>query len=97
MLLQTLVENALKHGIGQLPEGGEIRIQAAAEPETLVLTVENTGQLGVGKPADPQIGLNNIHQRLRLLYGDRAGLQLANGDGKHVTAIVRLPAVALLP
>jgi glucose-6-phosphate-specific signal transduction histidine kinase len=95
MLLQTLVENALKHGIGRLPEGGEIRIQAASEPETLVLRVENTGQLTDGKPADPQIGLNNVRERLRLLYGDRAGLQLFNGDRNRVTAIVRIPAVAL--
>jgi signal transduction histidine kinase len=95
MLLQTLVENALKHGIGRLPAGGEIWIQAASEPETLVLRVENTGQLAAGKPSDPQIGLNNVRQRLRLLYGDRAGLQLANGDSTHVTAIVRIPAVAL--
>ena len=95
MLLQTLVENALKHGIGRLPEGGEIRIQAASEPETLVLRVENTGQLDRGKPADPQIGLNNVRERLRLLYGDRAGLELADGDSHHVTATVRIPAGAL--
>jgi glucose-6-phosphate-specific signal transduction histidine kinase len=95
MVLQTLVENALKHGIGQLPEGGEIRIQAASEPESLVLRVENTGQLAERKPADPQIGLSNIRERLRLLYGDRARLQLANGDSKHVTATVWIPSAAL--
>jgi len=95
MILQTLVENALKHGIGRLPEGGEIRIQAAAEPDTLVLQVENTGQLATGKPPDPQIGLNNMRERLRLLYGGRAALSLANRDGNHVAATVRIPAVAL--
>jgi signal transduction histidine kinase len=94
MILQTLVENALKHGIGRLPQGGEIRIQAAAEPGTLVLRVENTGQLGEAKPADPQIGLNNVRERLRLLYGGRAGLDLANQNGGYVAATVRIPAAA---
>ncbi|MBV8843037.1 MAG: histidine kinase [Bryobacterales bacterium] len=95
MLLQTLVENALKHGIGRLPEGGEIRIRAAAEPQTLVLKVENSGQLTGGKIGDSQIGLSNIRERLRLLYGERAGIQLANGDANHVAATVRIPAPAL--
>jgi len=94
MILQTLVENALKHGIGRLPQGGEIRIQAAAEPDTLVLRVENTGQLGEANPADPQIGLNNVRERLRLLYGGRAGLDLANQNGGYVAATVRIPAAA---
>jgi hypothetical protein len=95
MLLQTLVENALKHGIGKLPAGGEIRIQAAAEPDTLVLNVENTGQLAGANAEDPRIGLNNIRERLRLLYGDRAVLQLRNRDVNHVAATVRIPAAAL--
>jgi LytS/YehU family sensor histidine kinase len=95
MLLQTLVENALKHGIGNLPEGGEIRIQASAEPDELVLNVENTGQLAGVSAASPQIGLNNIRERLRLIYGSRAGLELKNADGSRVTAMVRIPATAL--
>jgi LytS/YehU family sensor histidine kinase len=92
MLLQTLVENALKHGIGQLPEGGEIRIHAAAEPGAVVLKIENSGQLREDTSAGPQIGLNNVRERLRLLYGGRATLQLSNGDRDHVSAIVRIPA-----
>jgi hypothetical protein len=92
MLLQTLVENALKHGIGQLPEGGEIRIHAAAEPGAVVLKIENSGQLREDASAGPQIGLNNVRERLRLLYGGRATLQLSNGDRDHVSAIVRIPA-----
>jgi len=45
MLLQTLVENALKHGIARLPEGGDLAIRARIERERLVLEVENTGRL----------------------------------------------------
>ena len=95
MLLQTLVENALKHGIGQLPSGGEIRIHTSAEPGVLVVHVENTGQLAGANGAGPQIGLNNIRERLRLLYGDRAGLQLKNRGDDRVAATVRIPTAAL--
>jgi len=95
MILQTLVENALKHGVGKLPEGGEIRIQASAEPDELVLNVENTGQLAGASAAGPQIGLNNIRERLRLIYGSRAGLQLKNTDGDRVAATVRIPAAVM--
>jgi two-component system LytT family sensor kinase len=94
MILQTLVENALKHGIGRLPQGGEIRIQAAAGPDTLVLRVQNSGQLAETNAGDPQIGLNNVRERLRLLYGSRAGLDIANQNGGYVAATVRIPAVA---
>jgi hypothetical protein len=95
MLLQTLVENALQHGIGRLPEGGEISIRAAAEAGALVLKVENSGQLTEAKAADSQIGLSNIRERLRLLYGEQAGLQLSNRGALHVAATVRIPAPAL--
>jgi signal transduction histidine kinase len=93
MILQTLVENALKHGIGRLPQGGEVQIRAAARNGTLVLEVENTGELTGSRPGDTQVGLNNIRERLRLLYGDRASLSLQNGDGV-VVAKVEIPAKA---
>jgi hypothetical protein len=96
MILQALVENALKHGIAKIPEGGDVRIHATAENGALVLQVENTGELAQVRPSrdgDTQIGLNNIRERLRLLYGDRASLSLKNGDGV-VAATVRIPTTA---
>jgi len=96
MILQALVENALKHGIAKRPEGGDVRIHATAENGSLVLQVENTGELTPARPTrdgDTQIGLNNIRERLRLLYGDRASLSLKNGDGV-VAATVRIPTTA---
>lgn len=91
MILQTLVENALKHGIARLPQGGDLQIRAAAGNGTLVLEVENTGELTDSRTGDTQVGLSNIRERLRILYGDRASLSLRNGSGT-VVAKVEIPA-----
>jgi LytS/YehU family sensor histidine kinase len=77
MLLQMLVENAIKHGIAELPQGGVLRICSQLEAETLILTVENARPrssppaLGRGS-----IGLRNSAERLRLLFGARARVDL---------------------
>jgi len=91
MILQTLVENALKHGISRLPEGGDVRIHAAARNGSLVIEVENTGELVAGRAGDTNVGLNNIRERLRLLYGDAASLSLQNGASGGVVATVQIP------
>jgi LytS/YehU family sensor histidine kinase len=90
MILQTLIENALKHGIGRLPDGGDLQIRAAANNGTLVLEVENTGELTDSRSGGTQVGLNNIRERLRILYGDRASLSLQNRSGT-VVARVEIP------
>ena len=90
MLVQTLVENGVKHGIATLPGGGELLVGAAIEDGTLVLRVENTGRLAEKEPGRPRLGLHNIRERLRILYAGRASLELASRDG-HVVATVRIP------
>ena len=94
MILQALVENALKHGIARRPEGGDVEIRASASNGKLVLQVTNSGELGPAKPADTQLGLKNIRERLQLLYGDRASLSLQNENG-IVVAKVEIPAISL--
>ena len=92
MILQALVENALKHGIAKVAMSKSTPTHDGA----LVLEVENSGELSPARPArdgDTQIGINNIRERLRLLYGDRASLSLKNGDGV-VAATVRIPMTA---
>ncbi len=91
MLLQTLVENAVKHGIASELEGGDLVIRASREVGSLLLEVENTGHLTERKPGGNPVGLANARERLRLLYGDRASLQLKNGATGMVTASVRIP------
>jgi len=90
MMLQTLVENGIKHGIATLPGGGELLVRSALEDGTLVLQVENTGQLAEEETQRPRLGLNNIRERLRILYAGRACLELANRGG-CVAATVRIP------
>jgi LytS/YehU family sensor histidine kinase len=91
MLLQTLVENALKHGLANLPDGGELLIRAAIERDALVIEVENTGRLTEPQPGGTQIGLKNARERLRILYGEGASLNLANREGGRVSAKVLIP------
>jgi LytS/YehU family sensor histidine kinase len=90
LLLQTLVENAIKHGIAQAPTGGDLVIRAMRQQDTVRLEVENTGKL-TGSSSDDQFGLSNARQRLALIYGSRAALELKAAAG-HVTALVSIPA-----
>ena len=88
MLLQTLVENAIKHGIDRLPEGGFVRIEARMASADLRITVTNTGSLA--RAAEPTgTGLANSLERLRLMFGDRAELTLASsGTGEVICNVV---------
>jgi LytS/YehU family sensor histidine kinase len=91
MLVQTLVENAVKHGIASRTEGGDVAVHAAVDGGGLTIRVENPGRLVHRNGGSPPLGLHNIRERLRLLYGDRASLDLVDGDADGVAAIVRIP------
>jgi two-component sensor histidine kinase len=93
MLVQTLVENAVKHGIAKLPAGGVVRVSGVREHEALVLKVENSGRITAPDPNGTHTGLSNARDRLRLFYGERASLQLSGSDGM-VTATVVIPQQA---
>lgn len=77
MVLQILIENALKHGICQLPDGGTLSLDISAQNNRLHCRIRNSGQL---RPQPGQqglgVGLNNVRERLALLYGSRASLNL---------------------
>lgn len=90
LLLQTLVENAIKHGLGPLPEGGHIRVRSRAEGQMLVLEVEDDGRGFVGSGGSG-VGLANIRARLAALHGTRAALELQAAHPRGVLARVRLP------
>jgi hypothetical protein len=76
MLLQTLVENAIKHGIAELPSGGLLKVAARLERDVFTLTVENACPKPAANPATDGIGLHNATERLRHLFGRDASLQL---------------------
>ena len=93
MLLQTLVENAIKHGIAPLRQGGTLRITARAADSELILQVVNPRPLGgpSAVTAAEGLGLRNCSRRLQLLFGARASARLDLSDPTQATAEIRLP------
>jgi sensor histidine kinase YesM len=91
MLLQTLVENAIKHGIAQLRQGGTLRISARLALGRLIIEVDNPRPVSAGV-AVSGVGLKNSSERLRLLFGSAANLHLDLSNAQHATATVMLPA-----
>lgn len=96
LLLQPLVENAIKHGLEPKPGGGEIRIDASDSGSGYCeLRVADTG-LGTDASAATQgagVGLNNVRERLQALYGESASLRLQSLPEGGMQALVRLPAM----
>jgi LytS/YehU family sensor histidine kinase len=92
MMLQTLAENAVKHGIAKLTKGGTVRISAERGEGIVLLTVANSGVLDhpVHNGNSTGIGLRNTRKRLQLLYGDQAELTIMNSNGM-VTTHVSIP------
>lgn len=90
MVLPTLVENAIKHGLGPLPEGGRIDIRVRRSGGDLEIEVRDTGA-GFTAAQGSGVGLANTRSRLAGLYGARASLQLEAGAPRGVVATVRLP------
>ena len=95
-MLITLVENAIKHGIEPSPHGGSVTVAARTDDRDdgarLVVTVTDTGAgLGSGAPGQG-IGLANIRERLALLHGDRAQLELEENAPQGFIARLVLPA-----
>jgi len=95
MLLQTLVENAVKYGVSTRPSGGEIAIDATIENSDLIIAVRNPGHLQSGrregKGSSTGLGLRNALDRLRLLCGDTASIDLRQTNADEVTATVIIP------
>ncbi len=90
MILLTLVENAVKHGINPAVDGGSIRVSASREREALVLKVADSGQ-GLAATDGHGLGLANIRRRLAMLYGDAAILSLARLASRGTVATVSIP------
>lgn len=90
-LLLTLVENAIKHGIEPSIDGGQIQIQAMQVNDQVLITVSDTGA-GFGEEIGQGVGLENIRNRLALMYGDKARLELEENETRGVIARLVLPA-----
>jgi sensor histidine kinase YesM len=95
MMLQSLVENAIKHGLEPKAEGGQLTVSAEIVHGKLAVTVADTG-LGFGKSetSGTGIGLSNIRERLALLYGGKASLTVAQPAGGGAAVTITVPYVA---
>ena len=92
MMIQTLVENAIKHGLEPKPEGGSLRVAAEIIHGKMAVSVADTG-LGFGRAATAGtgVGLANIRERLQLLYGNRATLTVAENQPSGTVVTVTVP------
>ena len=91
MMLISLVENAIKHGVDPCCDNGRITIRASDEGGRLKVSVADTGE-GVSSKKGGGVGLTNIRERLRALYGGRANLVLEENAPRGVVASIEVPA-----
>jgi hypothetical protein len=91
LLIQPLVENAVKHGLEPLVEGGVIAIQAVREGDTVIISVTDSGSGIREKGSGNGIGLANIRKRLELMYGDRGKLLLEPNEPCGLKAAIEIP------
>lgn len=89
MLIQMLIENAVKHGISNQKEGGVVILKVLEKNKDLQIEVSNTGKLNTSKNTT-KIGLKNIEERLRLLYVGKAKFSLSEHNNL-VTATIQIP------
>ncbi len=83
LLLQPLVENAIKHGISALPEGGELRLQARVQQGTVTFTVDNPATQDAPLKPGLGMGLRQVRQRLWGRYPDRCRFESGYEEGRH--------------
>jgi two-component system LytT family sensor kinase len=95
MILQPLVENAIRHGIGPKIEGGTVTLRASRQNARLSLEV---GDDGVGIPEEKRhevfesgIGISNVRERLKVLYGDESSFKIESQPGKGTVIRVEIP------
>ncbi len=96
MMLQTIVENGIKHGVSNLVKGGVIEIKCREGlNDDLYIQVKNSGQLTHApslKSKDEQgHGLSNTVQRLKLIYGDKASFRIFNSGNQFVITEIKIP------
>jgi len=92
MMIQSLVENAIKHGLEPKAEGGSLKLKAEVSHGKLAITVADTG-LGFGRAATAGtgVGLANIRERLMLLYGSKASVTIAENQPSGTIVTIQVP------
>jgi two-component system LytT family sensor kinase len=90
LIVQTQVENAIKHGISKLPKGGRVQVVSRIEDRQLIIEILNSGQVSTEK-TETGFGLLNSKQRLDLLYGSKAGIEIKNTGSNEVQVKIKIP------
>lgn len=90
LIIQAQVENAIKHGISRIPEGGKIEIEVHKDNAFLHLHVANSGQLHTSAP-ETGVGFKNSEQRLQILYGKDASINISENGNNMVLVKIRIP------
>lgn len=91
LMLQTLVENCVKHGISKLPEGGDVIIKTIVTGSGLKILLENSGKYDSTLKPESGFGLKNSIERLQLLYGEGATFTIRNSGNNTVVTEVFIP------
>jgi len=92
MMVQTLVENGIKHGISKITQGGEVNVDAKVSGSNLIIEIRNTGKFDEEALKNSSgFGVSNTKHRLSLLYGENASLSLTNDNRNTVLTKLKIP------
>ncbi|HXX21905.1 MAG TPA: ATP-binding protein, partial [Terriglobia bacterium] len=99
MILQPLLENAIRHGVGPKIEGGTITLRVTRSQGQLLIEVLDDG---VGIPEqrrpgilDSGIGISNVHERLKVLYGEDFSMRIESQHGKGTSIRIEIPELVI--
>jgi LytS/YehU family sensor histidine kinase len=91
-MVQTLVENGIKHGVSKLTQGGIVQLKTQVDNNRLKILIRNSGHLMNGaKRGKGGVGIKNTMQRLKLLYGDDASFRIVNETNNFVLTEIIIP------
>jgi len=92
LMIQTLVENGIKHGVSKRTEGGKIEITSRLDGDYLILQIKNSGEIDVDSLRYSKgFGIDNTKQRLNLIYGEKAKFTIKNELPNEVMAEIKIP------
>jgi two-component system LytT family sensor kinase len=98
MLLQPMIENSIKHGLAPKVEGGQIKVRTRQYNGRLLIEIEDNG-VGISPERLAEvygggIGITNVHERLRLLYGDQFRMDIRSQEGQGTQIHIEIPELA---
>lgn len=93
MIIQTLAENAIKHGVAKKIAGGEVLIKSKLSDDNVIIQIINPGQLSNNSTQKdrPSLGILNTKRRLLMQYGDKASFSIKNLDADSVISTLTIP------